>query len=364
MSKIVLPITQENFKEVEKDIRKILNHNSKKRLIANIIIPFSLIFACLFLLLTIYGLFYILSGTEDMIVFESLSAITSIWNMTLAKLMVSSAPWYITLAKCLVVLYAVPFVVSIVITIIVSIAVSPKGNDTIDGELPQQAKQLHELAQKANASYFCYLYEEYGIYSSALLMVAIGALLVFAFIKIGMFDNMSAIIGIAIGLIICLAILFYVFTLMYKALFAILRIFIKAKSCGNYVGETDTFWVSVDPEEKVHREEEAKRLEKEAEERRAQAAILREQAVEKRIKALQLERNGQYAAAKQLFYQAAQDGDALAMDNYARHCLIAGNRSDAIYWLQRSIDTGEADYASRQLLEALKNGQHIDVHYN
>ena len=56
--------------------------------------------------------------------------------------------------------------------------------------------------------------------------------------------------------------------------------------------------------------------------------------------------------------------DALGMDNYARHCLINGNRSDAIYWLQKSIDTGEADYTSRELLAALKSGQHIDVHYN
>ncbi|MBQ9860590.1 MAG: hypothetical protein IJO76_07975 [Clostridia bacterium] len=84
---------------------------------------------------------------------------------------------------------------------------------------------------------------------------------------------------------------------------------------------------------------------------------------EYRKKALSLEAAGHYSDAKRYFKMAAEGGDSLGMDNYARHCLIEGNRGMAIYWLEKSIATGEYDDLSCQLLRALKNGEHVNVSY-
>lgn len=89
----------------------------------------------------------------------------------------------------------------------------------------------------------------------------------------------------------------------------------------------------------------------------------RKQAAEKRDRAYAAEKEGSYSLAKELYKEAAEMGDALAMDNYARHCLIDGHRLEATRWLQRCIDTGEAGAECEDLLRALKNGEHINATY-
>ena len=111
-------------------------------------------------------------------------------------------------------------------------------------------------------------------------------------------------------------------------------------------------------------DEEKKRKKAEAEAKKsAEKAKKRTQAAEKRDRAYDAESNGLYSLSKRLYKEAAEMGDPLAMDNYARHCLINGDRSEAIRWLQKCIDTGEAGAECKDLLHALKNGEHIDASY-
>lgn len=114
-------------------------------------------------------------------------------------------------------------------------------------------------------------------------------------------------------------------------------------------------------------EAERKRIEAEerekAAEKAARTAANRRAAAEKRDQALDAESRGLYSLAKSLFREAAEMGDSLAMDNYARHCLINGDRSEAIRWLKKCIATGEAGSECKALLRTLEYGGHVDAKY-
>lgn len=358
MSKKFYPITQANFDEASKHIQGILAHNSKKNLMAKIIIPVSSVLFVFLSLLMTYGLLYQLSSPEEMFIFNAFPKITALWNKISGLFIKPENAWYISVLLGLVILYVIPFALSLIISIICSIAFASKKEEPLSGTKAQQAKELHQIATKAYGYHRATDFDSVPTIGSTCYVVAIAALLIYAFWKLGFFTSLTGrIFSMAFGMLACLLVLFFIYKLLVRISVAINSLFIKTTACYDATTATDTYWLSVDPEEKKRREEEAARLAREAEERRANAPALR-------IRALELERRGDYAEAKRLFHQAALDGDALGMDNYARHCLIAGNRSDAIYWLERSIDTGEADDLSYQLLRALKNGEHVDAHYN
>lgn len=86
-------------------------------------------------------------------------------------------------------------------------------------------------------------------------------------------------------------------------------------------------------------------------------------AIAKREAAFELEKNGEYARAKQQFWEASLGGDHVSMDNYARHCIIANQKKEAIYWLQCCVDTGKADDVTAKRLKDLKRGRHISLRY-
>lgn len=133
------------------------------------------------------------------------------------------------------------------------------------------------------------------------------------------------------------------------------------------LSQLNKFLAPYDEEEKKRIEEEKKRKEAEerekAAEKAARTAANRRAAAEKRDQALDAESRGLYSLAKSLFREAAEMGDALAMDNYARHCLINGDRSEAIRWLKKCINTGEAGSECKELLRTLEYGGHVDAKY-
>ncbi len=89
----------------------------------------------------------------------------------------------------------------------------------------------------------------------------------------------------------------------------------------------------------------------------------RDQAADKRIQALELERMGAHPRAKRLLAEAAHGGDVQAMEHYARHWLIANVRDPARYWLERSVETGQASEDALKLLKRIKWRRSIQVRY-
>lgn len=133
------------------------------------------------------------------------------------------------------------------------------------------------------------------------------------------------------------------------------------------LSQLNKFLAPYDEAEKKREEAEKKRKEAEerakAAEKAARTAANRRAAAEKRDQALDAESRGLYSLAKSLFREAAEMGDSLAMDNYARHCLINGDRSEAIRWLKKCIATGEAGSECKELLRTLEYGGHVDAKY-
>ena len=71
---------------------------------------------------------------------------------------------------------------------------------------------------------------------------------------------------------------------------------------------------------------------------------------------------GDYRLAKRKFLDAAHLDNPEGMYNYARLCLKDGERQEAIRWLEKAIASGTYDDEhSRQLLAAMKRGEHINI---
>lgn len=348
-------ITAENFNDVAKLTSKFVSKSKKKSLIRKIIKPVSGILFLLLSFLLVYGAIFNLCDPEDMFVFEKLEPITKLWTLFSGTFTTVDMAWYLYWPILIVATFVIPLLVSAIITIIVSFVYKTTPLDIPEGSDAEKAKALRqsamEIKKQSDES------DSYEIVFTIAFLALLVAFIVFAFIVLKIPFSMATILSSLVGMAIVGAILYYVYSIIFL-IFAIFNgKFYEMPNCGNIVAIADAYWLSVDPEEAARRKEEEKRKAREAEEKRALGA-------EKRILGLEAERNGRYSTAKQYFKDAAELGDALGMDNYARHCLIEGKRSDAIYWLQKSIDTGEADETSRELLRALKNGQHIDVHYN
>ena len=351
-------VTAENFSEAKQFVLKALTSVKRRALLQKLVKPIGSILFLFLSLLLVYGAVFSLSDAEDMIVFKDLTVITDIWERFSGLLTAPDMAWYVYWPILIVATFVIPILVSAVITIIVSIAYKPATSLSDEGSDAEKAKALHQAAVTVEAGN-----KESDKYTVAMPIIFIAVLVIFilyAFLVVKIGFSAEAVVG----MIIAGAVLYYVYMFLFVVFEAILSYFYGNKSYGNLATITDTYWLSVDPEEAARRKEEEEREAREAAEARARASANRELGAEKRRRALEAESRGQYSLAKSLFKEAAELGDALGMDNYARHCLINGNRSDAIYWLQKSIDTGEADYASRELLAALKRGEHIDVHYN
>lgn len=352
------PITTENFGEANHFIRKALTSLKRKSLIQKIVQPTSCLLFLFFSLLIAYGAILTLSDPEEMIVFSDLTFITKLWEGFSGLLTKPDMAWYLYWSILIAAAFVIPLIVAVLINIIVYIAYKPKVNLINDGTEAEKAKALHEAAtvvQNGNKDF-----DNFTIVFSLIFTLAIAAFLAYAFfiVKIGFT------VGMLIGMVIALVVIYFIYLTIFAVFELWLYRFYDYKRYSNLTSITDAYWLSVDADEVARRKAEEERKAREAEAARARAAQDRELGAQKRVRALEAERSGQYALAKSLFKEAAELGDALGMDNYARHCLINGKRKDAIYWLERSIETGEADDLSRALLRALKNGEQVDAHYN
>ncbi len=82
---------------------------------------------------------------------------------------------------------------------------------------------------------------------------------------------------------------------------------------------------------------------------------------EKFNRALEYLNSGMCAVARSLFEELARKGDSLSMYNCALAYYRLGNRGQAIYWLRKAVIRGVNDSHTRALLEALENGETINI---
>lgn len=80
-------------------------------------------------------------------------------------------------------------------------------------------------------------------------------------------------------------------------------------------------------------------------------------------KGLEMEKICAYGKAKELYAQASHSGSAEAMEHYARHWLIANAKDPARYWLQKSVDTGNASETAIRNLRRLKWHRKVSAKY-
>jgi len=302
----------------------------------------------------VFALIYFYGDGEDKALVDSLPVLGAVGKWFAGVALDAERVWYINVLVCVGVLYLVPFAASFVIWILVTILGGGKAEETPLEAEAGRAKRLAEISKQANSLVgFKYKSSAWRILCNWLFTLIVCGSFLFVAYKMKM---------ITVSFCIGLAAVAVVMHLLYKLLLgistAINGVFYKFNSSefSMLSNLADAYWVRVDPEEAKRREEEKARA------AAAFAAKVAERE-RKRKQALESEKNGRYADAKALFYQAAQLGDALAMENYARHCLIAGDRSSAIYWMEKCVATGEADATSRELLNAMKEGKHINAHY-
>lgn len=357
MAKFPKSITAENFDKTAKLVSSELAKAKRKNVIFKIAHPIGGLLFTILSFFLVYGAIFTFTSEEEKIVFENLGAVTDIWTKFSGAITSPDMVWYIYWGILVAAWFLLPVAVTAVISILVSIFA--KSNDSVSGDTDaEKAKSLNALAEKLGAMDNRNAGNGWKTCYQWVFVILICALLVFAFLTLKM-----AIGEMVIGFAICAVILFFVYGWILGAFYGLNRLFYTVKPYYGLRDATDAYWLSVDPDEKTRREEEKERLAKEAAEARERAARRRDIAEAKRIEALEYEQYGNYSLAKSLFKEAAEMGDALAMDNYARHCLIAGNRSEAIRWLQKAVDTGEADSDAKAILQALKDGKNIDVHY-
>ena len=357
MAKFPSPITAENFDLEAKFVTNSLAKAKRKKIIFKIAHPLGGLLFTLFSVLLIFGAIFTYTTEDEMIVFEKLGAVTDIWNKLAGAITSPDMVWYVYWGILIAAWFLVPLAITAVISILVSLFV--KGSDTISGETDaEKAKNLNSMAVELSRMDNRSAGDGWKTAFKWLFVILICALLAFAFFALKMLDG-----SMLIGFAVCAVVLFFVYGLVLRWFYGLNRLFYTIDSPYGLKEATDAYWLSVDPDEKSRREAEKERREKEAADAAERAARLRDIAEAKRVEALEYEQYGNYSLAKQLFKEAAEMGDALAMDNYARHCLIAGNRSEAVRWLQKAVDSGEADADARAILQALKDGKNIDVHY-
>lgn len=357
MAKFPNTITAENFDQTAKLVSSELAKAKRKKTIFKIAHPLAGLLFTLLSFLLAFGAIFTYTTEDEMIVFEKLGAVTDIWNKLAGAITSPDMAWYIYWGILIAAWFLVPIALTAVISIVVSLCV--KGGATVSGETDaEKAKNLNSMAVELSGMSNRYAGDGWVTAFKWLFVLLICGLLAFAFIALKMIEG-----SMLIGFAVCAAILFFVYGLILRAFYGLNRLFYAINPPYGLKDATDAYWLSVDPEEKTRREQEKERLAKEAAEARERAARRRDIAEAKRIEALEYEQYGNYSLAKSLFKEAAEMGDALAMDNYARHCLIAGDRSEAIRWLQKAVDTGEADSDAKAILQALKDGKNIDVHY-
>ncbi len=367
MAKFPKPLAASNFSEAIAYVAKTHTHNLKSARMFFVNRWVGTILFVLCSLVLIVGVAWSISSPEEQaVLYAKIPIVFDMWEKIYQAASSFSSKWYITWGILVAAAYSIPWCVCAVIACVIA-AVIKTGPlpDSREGDIAIHAQALYTMTKdyaeferalgnvrgRESTAHFR---RGFRVFFAVCVTAIFGVALFWIAPTLGRGMTTSVIIGLLFfGLLVYFA---YgpLLLLFHSLLFMMGR---PGKTLSSVATDLHAFWMSVDSKAKEELEAELKKEREREALREAKAARVRET----RERALQLERNGSDALAKEKFFEAAQMGDSISMYNYARHCYIDGNRSQAIYWLQRCVDTGEADSQVEELLQALKDGVSINI---
>lgn len=277
MAKFHSTITQDNFDSAFSFVSKSALSIKRKEFIKKIARPVS---CCLFLFLTlllVIGATYKYASPEELVVFEKLGFLVKPWTVFSNLFTKPDMVWYIYWAILIVAAYVIPIALTAIVSIIITLCMN-KTFSQIEGTPAEKAKQLHNIA--VDISKNCSNYDSGSTKKlfKTLFVLCVAAFLIYAFLTLKMFS----IIKLILGFVVAMLLLYFVYGLFFSLFYAINKLFYKQANLYYLKNLTDTYWVSVDPEEKKRREiEEQKRKAEEERKRKEKEERERERASQK-----------------------------------------------------------------------------------
>lgn len=354
MAKYISPVTDANWTDCWKYVERKYGQAKRSFLIGKLVgILGELAFLICMLFITIGGIY-----TANIPVIneflDSIPHLIPLWEKFCGFLFKPGMAGYVKVILVFLSAYAVPLALCIALTVLVYILYHPIAKKPGE-DIKQNASTMAERAQKAKR--FCNRAKNniatacdilYLVLIAALFTVIILANLgktdvVKTVSEIFPIDNVMVVTFVVFAVFCCYSVFDNIFCQITKWLFF-------CKIPHSLLADTARFRLYAGESNEGVSEEEL-------------AAKYLADAKEKRAKALELEKDGEFARAKLQLLEAALAGDPVAMDNYARHCIIARHNEEAIYWLQRCVETGEADEVTVKRLKDMKRGRHVTVTY-
>lgn len=261
MAKFPSVVNSSNFTQALSFVDSLEISFKRKNLIKKIVRPISSLLFCFLSFLVIYGAFLSFSSPEDMAVFIKLGFITDMWDFYSGIFAVSELAPYIAWPILVVATYVIPLVFSAIITILVTLFVR-NGNQQPAGDTEAtKAKDLYLRAEKLYSKSSNYEDGDDRRIFKIIFVVCLAAFLIYGLIILKLMN-----VGVIIGMVVSMVLVYFIFGLLFLLFYTINRQFYKKPFILYCKNRLDEYWLSVDPEEKKRREEEAeeKRKQKEA----------------------------------------------------------------------------------------------------
>ncbi len=290
-------ISEKNYQEATNRLKKICREQKKRVLLKKIMCPVS---GILFTILMFLGIVDMMKGYDDTKFLDGIGKATVGLHDLILKVVGADATWYLILVGWLVLAIVIPIVFTLITSIILTFALLAKEEPVLEGTEKEMGKALLDRVK-------CYqfIWVEYSDYGNAFAGIFTGA--IFAFLIWGMikYDAFALEVSFLVGMAACIAVLFFLYKLLYGISFAICKLFFGSNYCYgeiHSVGEKLTDMVQ-EMEQEEARIEKEKREKKEREQARKKA-----NAAEKRYE----EAMKQDDVDEDVVLQAAKDGSPSA----------------------------------------------------
>lgn len=262
-------ITRENEEELFAYIRRKTRKNKRLLAVRRAVLPIGcIVFVALSVLMTL-GIFSLFADEEDAVVFNTFPFIAAFEEFIAPYLAKLPSAWYVQAGVRVLMVYLVPVAVSGVLAILVSLFHKRKPVIKPEGTTATRAQGYHQLVQQMPASV-----DSYGPLDDENTMAAVAGSfaytgLILAFLIYGLIKTPSVrgseIVSTVIGMAVCAAIVWFVYTFLIRLFIGINGLFYAGgdKPYG-LVCATEAYWLTEDKDEAIRRklEEDAARLRK------------------------------------------------------------------------------------------------------
>lgn len=268
MLKPFTKITAQNFEEAVEHSYLLNKKMTSLIRTRKIILPLGSIFFSVFSLLIILGAFSSILPISESVAFAHISFIPTFWNAISGLFSSITGLWYLQLVMTFVLIYFISFVVCGIAALIIFLLTKVESPD-IKGSTAERAKQLCLYSCKIPESKQS-TYDIQARWRSISGIIFVSGILAFAiYLLVALTKQESApssvpvvaLIGEEIiGLLIGLAILYFVYTLFHRLHTLTTKCFYNGCDKWNsFAHEARSYWISVDPAERKKIKKESKK---------------------------------------------------------------------------------------------------------